>query len=271
MSSDMTQTATHYPDAGASVAFMIGHPVAHTALPAQINAQAAERRTGFVMVPVDLRPAALPEFLNSLRDIANCAGAVLTAPHKQAAAGLVDDRTAAADLVGAVNLVRRHGNGRLSGDNTDGEGFVAALRSSGFRIETARVLLFGCGGAGAAIAAALAQAGAARIDLVDTDLARADDLARRLGGHTARAVSAPASVATYDLVCNATAVGADGQTMVHPLTGLRTGAMVADVISHPAQTPFLQEAARRGACIQTGPEMARGQMPLIMKQFGWRA
>ncbi|AVO39064.1 shikimate dehydrogenase family protein [Pukyongiella litopenaei] len=267
----MTRPGPHYPDAGARIAFMIGHPVAQTALPAQINAQAAERRAGFVMVPLDLRPPALPGFLDSLRGIANCAGAVLTAPHKQAAAGLVDDRTAAADLAGAVNLVLRHRNGRLSGDNTDGAGFVAALRAARFRIEPARVLLFGCGGAGAAIAAALTQAGTGRIDLVDTDQARADDLAGRLVGCPVRAIPAPASVAAYDLVCNATAIGADGRAMVHPLTGLRTGAMVADVIGHPARTPFLQEAERRGARIQTGPEMARGQMPLILEKFGWLA
>ncbi|MBR9764175.1 MAG: shikimate dehydrogenase [Rhodobacteraceae bacterium] len=260
----MPRTAT----AAARLAYMIGHPIAHTAMPAGVNAWAHDSGADVLMAPVDVRPEALAEFVAALRVTGNCDGAVVTAPHKIAMAALVDELTPAARLVGAANVVIRHADGRLTGDNTDGAGFVAALRGAGVPVTGQRALLFGCGGAGASIAAALVAAGIGALDLVDPDAGRAGALAGALGA-VAQVIPAPDSVAGHDLVINATAIGLDGVSAVHPLTGLRPDALAGDVVTKPPITPFLRQAEALGAGIQPGSAMALAQIPLVLRLFGW--
>ena len=256
------------PTAAARLAYMIGHPIAHTAMPAGVNTWAHDSGTDAIMAPVDVAPEALSDFIAALRSIANCDGAVVTAPHKVAMAEMVDVLTPAARLVGAANVVIRAPDGQLTGDNTDGAGFVAALREAGADPMGQRALLFGCGGAGASIAAALVAAGVARLELVDPDAAKATTLAEALGPSVLR-VAVPESVEAHDLVINATAIGLDGASAVHPLTGLRPGATVGDVVTKPPVTPFLRQAEALGARIQPGSAMALAQIPLVLRLFGW--
>ncbi|WP_010138105.1 shikimate dehydrogenase family protein [Oceanicola sp. S124] len=256
------------PTAAARLAYMIGHPIAHTAMPAGVNAWARDSGTDAIMAPVDVAPEALAGFIAALRGTANCDGAVVTAPHKIAMAGLVDELTPAARLVGAANVVIRDAEGRLTGDNTDGAGFVAALTGAGVPLAGRVAVLFGCGGAGASIAAALVASGLGRLDLVDPDGEKARALADALGP-VARVASAPESLAGHDLVINATAIGLDGVSSVHPLTGLRPDALAGDVVTKPPVTPFLRQAERLGAAIQPGSAMALAQIPLVLRLFGW--
>lgn len=254
------------PTAAARVCFMIGDPIAHAVMPARVNAWAAETGRDAMMTPLKLPAAAVPAFFEALRGMENAAGAVVTAPHKYAALAACDRLTDDARLVGAVNVVIRQPDGQLLGDNTDGPGFVAAMAGHGVVPDGLAVLQFGCGGAGSSIAAALVRGGA-RVDLVDPAADKADALARRLGA-PARAVPGPASVAGYGLVVNATAIGLDGAGLVHPLDGLDAGALVADVVTKPPVTPFLERALSRGAAIQPGAEMATAQVPLVLTRFG---
>ncbi|MCA1334229.1 shikimate dehydrogenase family protein [Pseudooceanicola marinus] len=256
------------PTAAARLAYMIGHPIAHTAMPAGVNTWAHDSGIDALMAPVDVPPGALAGFVAALRSTANCDGAVVTAPHKVALTALVDDLTPAARLVGAANVVIRNTDGRLTGDNTDGAGFVAALREAGADPSGRHALLFGCGGAGASIAAALVAAGVARLELVDPDAARARTLADALGP-SVQPVTVPESVEAHDLVINATAIGLDGTSVVHPLTGLRPGATAGDVVTKPPVTPFLRQAEVLGARIQPGSAMALAQIPLVLRLFGW--
>ena len=94
----------------------------------------------------------------------NLGGLVVTVPHKEQAAVPCDEITPAARLIGAVNAIRLR-DGKLAGGNFDGLGFVAGLRAQGHEPAGRRVYLAGLGGAGKAIACALAEAGPARLDL----------------------------------------------------------------------------------------------------------
>ena len=94
----------------------------------------------------------------------NLGGLVVTVPHKEQAAVLCDEITPAARLIGAVNAIRLR-DGKLAGGNFDRLGFVAGLRAQGHEPAGRRVYLAGLGGAGKAIACALADAGPARLNL----------------------------------------------------------------------------------------------------------
>jgi shikimate dehydrogenase len=88
-------------------------------------------------------------------------------PHKEALAAHVDELAGPAALIGAVNVVRREADGRLVAANTDGQGFVIGLREAGHELAGRRVLLAGAGGAGRAVAFAVAGAGAARLTIAN--------------------------------------------------------------------------------------------------------
>jgi shikimate dehydrogenase len=250
---------------------MIGQPIAQAFLPARFNARFRDEGLNALMAPIDLAPERLADFFASLRGWANCRGCVVTAPHKQATAGLVDTLSPRAALLGAVNLVVRADDGTLEGDNVDGAGFVAALRGNAFPIEGTRAIVFGCGGAGSSIALALAENGAATLHLVDREPDREARLAGLIArqGHTRPNTGEPERLDAFDLVINATAAGLGGQGMAFPLDTLGTDALVADAVTVPVMTPWLEAAEARGCRVQTGPEMAAGQFGLIAERFGF--
>lgn len=94
--------------------------------------------------------AALPAFVEGLD--ASWAGLSLTMPLKRAVIPLLDEVTATAASVEAVNTVVFTADGRRVGDNTDIPGMIAAMRERGVeKVESAAVL-----GAGATASSALA-------------------------------------------------------------------------------------------------------------------
>src|SRR5262245_24334905 len=119
-----------------------------------------------VVVPMGCRAEHFPRVLAAVFTLTNIRGALITMPHKVAAAALIDEASPAVRVAGSCNAVRRMGDGRLQGDLFDGDAFVRALRRNGCRPAGARALIVGAGGVGAAIAAALAAAGVQSIALV---------------------------------------------------------------------------------------------------------
>ncbi len=93
---------------------------------------------------------------------------------------LCDEVVGEGRLVGAVNAVRRDPDGRLVGDLFDGQGFVQGLAAAGHTLAGKRVFMFGAGGAGNAVAFALARAGVAALTIHNRTRSRADDLIARL-------------------------------------------------------------------------------------------
>ena len=164
---------------------IIGHPIGHVRAPMTFNARFARDGIDAISLPFDAAPARLADAIRGLRALENLGGFVVTAPHKQAMLALCDDVVGEALLVGAVNTVRRERDGRLVGDLFDGQGFVRGLLARGHALAGKRVFLNGAGGAGNALAFALARAGVAAITVHNRTASRAIDLVQRL----ARALS----------------------------------------------------------------------------------
>lgn len=158
---------------------VLGDPVAHSLSPEMQNAALAEcdlpaRYERFRILPNELAEALR---LCGKRDFI---GVNLTVPHKMAGFALVAVADQFARRAGAVNTIRFE-KGKLRGANTDGPGFVRAIRES-FEVELRdlRVLVLGAGGgAGQAVAAACVVAGCPALTLVNRDLSKAQALAAR--------------------------------------------------------------------------------------------
>jgi shikimate dehydrogenase len=187
-------------------------------------------------------------------------------PHKVAVIKYLDSLSSSAALIGAVNCVVRRDD-RYVGENTDGQGFLTALRTlvdpSG-----KRVVLFGAGGAARAIAVETALAGAAAITIVNRDPTRGSELVALLNEKTPakadlvrwdRAYRIPEGTA---IVVNATSIGLypDVEGRLHLETdSLRPGMVVADVIANPPRTLLIREAEARGCLVLDGLGMLVNQ------------
>jgi len=245
---------------------IVGSPIEQVKSPRNFNTWFAENGRDMAMIPIDIRADAVPAFLDCLRGWHNLHGCVITVPYKQVIASHLEHLSERARLLGSVNVIRRDADGTLHGDNVDGEGFLAAARQQGFEPQGQSALVLGAGGVGSAIACALCEAGIALLVLTDLDSQRAQALGRILQSTFAatRIVHEYHSLAEFGLIANASPVGMHDSGEL-PLAAdlmetLRKGCLVADVVTSPAITPFLQRAQALGATIQTGPQMARAQM-----------
>ncbi len=206
-------------------------------------------------ITVKVLPDALDDAMAGVRAF-NMRGVNLTMPHKINVLKHMDALSEAARVIGAVNTVVCRPDGTLFGENTDGKGFVQSLRDAGVPIEGRSVCLLGAGGAARSIGVECALAGAASIAVVNRSAERGRALATVIGENTpARAEYIPwAGHARIpegtDILINATCVGLHPHGDACPdvdFDGVRPGMTVCDVIFNPVDTPFLREAARRGA------------------------
>ncbi|MBS7539764.1 shikimate dehydrogenase family protein [Ancylobacter lacus] len=248
--------------------FHMGDPIAQARAPGLMNPRLVARGHDAVLVPMHVAPAALGAALDGLRAGQNARGAVITMPHKIAAAALVDDLTADAKLIGACNVIRRTGEGRLVGAMLDGEGFVAGLAAAGRSVRDAHIVMAGAGGVALGIALALARHGARRLSLFNRSAAGAQALRERIGravpgfGITLLPLPDPAGC---DIAINATSLGMRPHDPLPLLADrLRPGAVAADVVIRDTPTPFLEAASRRGCATQPGLAMLESQIDLMI-------
>ena len=249
----------------------LAHPSVHARTPQVMNTEFARRGVDAVAVSADVTPGDLGGFARGLRGWRNLAGLSVTMPHKEALAAHVDELAGPAALIGAVNVVRREADGRLVGANTDGQGFVTGLREAGHELAGRRVLLAGAGGAGRAVAFAVAEAGAASLTVANRTSARADRLARDIAAaYPAVAVAAgPPDPAGHDVVINATSLGMrPGDPLPVLVDRLAPGTLVCDIVTRPEETQLLREAAARGCVPHPGMPMLAGQVDLILEFLG---
>ena len=186
-------------------------------------------------------------------------------PHKVAILEYLDALAPSAEIIGAVNCVINR-DGYLTGENTDGQGFVNALRTISDPAGK-RFVILGAGGAARAIAVESALAGATHIQIVNRTTSRGSELAALVNERTPAAADFTVWEGTYhvpddtDIVINATSIGffpSTGTPDVDPDT-FRPDMVVADVVANPPDTVFLQSAAERGATTLQGLGMLVNQ------------
>ena len=225
-----------------------------------------------VVVPMGCRAEHYPAFLRALFTLENIRGALVTMPHKASTVPLLDVRSPAVEIAGACNAVRRDEDGRLVGDLFDGEGFVRGLRRKGCVVDGARALVVGAGGVGSAIAASLAQAGAASIGVFDMRADVAEAIALRLRSHypALEVRTGSNDPAGFDIVVNATPLGMnDGDPMPMDVARIASTAFVGEVVMKSEYTPLLRAARDKGCMVQVGTDMLFEMIPAYLEFFGF--
>ena len=256
----------------ARVAGIIGWPVEHSRSPRLHGFWLERHGIDGAYVPLPIRPEAFALAVRGLA-AAGFAGANVTAPHKLAAFEICDTVEASARRAGAVNTLVFQ-DGRITGRNTDGLGFVANLRAHGVDPAAGPALVLGAGGAARAVIYALKSRGFKRIAVVNRTRGRAEALAAHFGG-PAEAASwgdLRAELREADLLVNTSLLGMAGQPpLAVDLSPLPDRAVVADIIYVPLRTPLIEAARARRLRAAEGLGMLLHQAaPGFARWFGVR-
>ena len=249
---------------------MIGTPIIQVRSPLNYNRYFAEHGIDAVMVAMDVPVNQVKVHFEHMRAIPNFGGCIATIPHKQATADCMDEMSQQAGDLAAVNVVRAE-NGRLIGDMVDGLGFMLALKAKGVDMHGKRAAIIGGGVAGAAIALAMAEAGAAEIVIKEIRAQRhafLKQLLRNKCSHIKISFELT-SLEGFDIAVNATPVGMnDDPSVPFPTDTLTSRTLVADVVTNPKVTPWLAAGLKKGCKIQYGVEMADAQFGLMGRHMG---
>ncbi len=251
-------------------AAVLGSPIAHSLSPELHRAAyAALGLSGWTYDRIEVDEAGLSAFLAGLGE--GWAGLSLTMPLKRAVIPLLDEVSATAAAVGAVNTVVFADDGRRTGDNTDVPGMVAALRERGVgQVERATVL--GAGATAASALAALSRVCTGEITAYVRSDARAEEMrgwGARLGvgvrtepwSEAARGLDAPLVLATTP---------AGTADHLAPSVPAAPGTLF-DVLYDPWPTPLAAAWSRHGGTVVGGLDLLVHQAVLQVEQMTGRA
>ena len=159
---------------------VFGDPVAHSRSPQMQNAALRACEIDMQYARFHIRPNELRSALLLLRRL-DFVGINLTVPHKIAAFTHVDEADESANRTGAINTISVRDK-KLRGFDTDGEGFLRAIRTEfSIDLRDLRVMIIGAGGGtGHAIAWQCALENCERLVLVNRTLKKANALAEHL-------------------------------------------------------------------------------------------
>jgi len=245
------------------VAGVVGSPVRHSLSPLIQNAWI--KAAGVDAVYVALSPARerFSALLDGLRGGA-VRGLNVTLPFKEDALATADQATERARRAGAANLLLFEPDGSIRADNTDGEGLLAAFTDQAPSLDIAArsVVVLGAGGAARGAVAALLDAGAPEVRVVNRTLERAHALAEALDDRVTvhEWGGLREALTTASAVINATSLGLAGkEPLAVSFDGLQAGSVVMDMVYRPLRTAFLARAASEGFITVDGLAMLIGQ------------
>ena len=248
---------------------IIGHPITQVRSPEMVTAEFVKRGHHGIFVPFHVEPHDFEASTRALLRMPNLDGLVFTIPYKQRAMALATRIEPNAQTVGAINALARDGKEGWKGEIFDGLGCVEGFRRRGIGFAGKRVTLIGAGGAGSAIAVAIAHEKPAAMRLFDLNTRRVEDLAARIRHLAIEVEVGMPVIEDCDILLNATPTGMlDDQRLPLAVERLPPWLVVFDAIVMPETTPLLALAEACGCVTVRGREMMRGQIARIVDFFG---
>ena len=236
---------------------IIGFPIGHSISPVFQQAALDSLSIGAEYRAYEVDPGDVGAFVDSLRSD-DVSGINVTVPHKESVMPFLDEIDEWAAEAGAVNTIVNRA-GQLAGYNTDGYGFLRALRESGeFEPAGKTAMILGAGGSARGVVQALLRANIGSLVIANRTLARAQALAdlAESRGVPAQAMPLPSSEAgetagSAELIVNCTSLGMrhGPDEDASPLSAgdIPSTALVYDLVYNPMLTPLLRAADQAGA------------------------
>jgi shikimate dehydrogenase len=201
--------------------------------------------TDWVYLPFAIQPDSLERAMDGFR-VLGVQGLNVTMPHKETVIPFLDELSAEAKVIGAVNTIEVVGD-RLVGHNTDASGFREFLQAdAGWDAAGKSALVLGAGGAARAVVAALRALDIKSIEIAARDAGRAALLSLSDEVHVIDWDDAVGATNEADLVVNATPVGMNGEDLL-PGASFRSDQTVVDLIYQPPSTRLVERARTQKA------------------------
>ena len=246
---------------------MIGAPVTSVRTPRMLEERFAAAGLSARVEAVHLEPHELAGFMASVRDDLSVDGLMVTMPHKRAIIAYLSDISSTAALIGSINAAKRLAGNGLAGAQFDGVALLRALEVAGHDPREKKVLQFGFGGAGKAIAHALLARGCNRLAVHDAAMDGKEITAEleRLAGRRVFATALPDSEA--DILINATPLGMnEDDPSPFRESQVASAECIADIVAAPPETRLAELAREKGVMLVTGRDLVAAQIDPI---FDW--
>lgn len=224
---------------------LYGYPVEHTLSPLMHNAAFEYLGIDYCYLPFSVHPDSLKNAVEAIRAL-NLTGVNITIPHKEAVIPCLDSVNEEALFIGAVNTIVNQ-EGKLTGYNTDGRGFMRSLSENNISADNKKVLIVGAGGASRAISYYLSEK-ADTLYLFDTDKIKLEKLASDLSGvrDNITILHHTADLSAFDVLINATPLGLKAtDPLPLDVSALAAHQTVCDLIY---KTTHLQSLALQKGC-----------------------
>lgn len=255
-------------DGHTRLAALLGSPVSHSVSPLMHNEAFRLLGLNCIYMCFDVTPDKLKQVTDAMRTM-NVLGFNLTMPDKIPMYSLCDEVSDAARLTGAVNTVVNE-NGKLIGHNTDGTGYVMAMRDAGFDITGKKMILLGAGGAASSIAVQCALDGAETLDIYNRpgkNYDKISEISEKLNRETGCRVEVHdindretlyKNIKNADLLTNATPVGMapdEDRCILDDSAPLDSHIFVSDIIYNPRETLLMKMSRKHGCRTANGMYM----------------
>ena len=264
---------------------VIGNPVAHSLSPQLHQPALNELKLDCRYIRVEVPEGQVNEAFEKMY-AAGIRGINVTVPHKLEALEACHQVEPAASSMGAVNTIVFNAEGQRTGFNTDGPGFVRAIREEfGMDLGDLRVIVIGAGGgAGRAIATQCALEGCPQLILANRTLEKLtpmrEELTRltqseklegprdRIEIHSLDDPILEEAIGASDLIINTTSVGLKSSDPApFPSHWVEPHHLVYDTIYNPSRTHLLRDAESQGARIANGLSLLLHQGALSLEHW----
>lgn len=240
---------------------LFGSPVSHSGSPAMYNYSFQKLGLDYVYLAFDIGIKTLPDAVSAAK-VFGMKGFNLTMPCKTDVIRHLDQLSPAAELIGAVNTVVVDDDGIMTGNNTDGKGFVLNLKDHGVTVKGKKITILGGGGAATAIQVQAALDGANEISIFNARdsffgniTVTAEKISKAVPGCKVSVYDLEDTKKLYEeismsqILIHATRIGMrplENQSLIRDITVFHKDLAVADVVYNPRDTKLLKDARNAG-------------------------
>ncbi len=241
---------------------LLGNPVAHSVSPQLHNTISDLLGKDAVYIACKVEADKLEAAAEGLRSC-GFLGFNITVPYKEAIVGCCDELSPDVLLAGSANTVKNR-NGRLHAYNTDGSGFIRAIKmQTGSGVTNKKAVVLGAGGTTRSIAVKLAQEGASSIAIINRTVEKARVIEETINSNFSRIASSMSYgeaeesrvIEQSDIIINTTSIGLHPDLEGCPLSDsfpFNKSQTVYDVIYKPVKTRLLRNAEKCGCITANG-------------------
>lgn len=225
---------------------VFGNPIEHSRSPDihHIFAEKSQQNIDYQKQLVDIE-----DFSNAISSFIHQGGkgVNVTVPFKEQALIIADELTERASLAGAVNTLSFR-EGKIFGDNTDGEGLVQDLIANNVILKQSRILLLGAGGAARGVLLPLLAQTPQSIVVANRTVSKAEILCQHFADKRLSACGfQDLEQQHFDVIINATSASLSGSLPPIPISLISQAVVCYDMVYGKDLTPFLRWAKENGA------------------------